>query len=103
MKNIRKRLMESGHVQQEDIYDMMDAFSKFSEGSFQFLYLFHYNIVDCILPSAYSLQSDSDLLAKTLNWTVTQNSRAKYPNANKANHGKSTQERSLTVSSTEMS
>lgn len=81
MKNIRKRLMESGHVQQEDIYDMMDAFSKFSEGSFQFLYLFHYNIVDCILPSAYYLQSDSDLLAKNLNWTVTQNSRAKSPNS----------------------
>lgn len=34
MKSIRKRLCKSRHVQQKENYDMIDALSKFSEGSF---------------------------------------------------------------------
>lgn len=99
MKNIRKRLWKSGHVQQKENYDIISTLTKLSEANFQFLYLFHYNFVVCFLTSAYFLQNGSHLLAKILNWTVTENSRAKTPNANKANYRNNTQERS---SSTEM-
>lgn len=85
--HVGKRLQKSEHVKKKEILSQ---------------YICSPNLLNLAFSSYTYSNCNSDSLATIFNLTVLENSRAKSPNANKINHGKSAQE-NLIISSPEHS